>query len=71
MADDQGLAADLGPVALFDRSIEGVAIDVCDLQRLEFRVRDDTRRAALRAACTLTAGDGAAIAAQGSLGVGQ
>ena len=48
-ADDHGLVAQLRIVALFHRSVEGVAVDVGDREIMQFRVAHDTRAAAAAA----------------------
>ncbi len=45
-ADDQRLVGKRGVVALLDRGVEGVAIDMGDGERVDFRVPDEARRAA-------------------------
>jgi hypothetical protein len=45
-ADDDRLVRERGVVALLDRGIEGVAIDVGDRERLDLRMAQDARRAA-------------------------
>src|SRR5262249_11963893 len=50
-ADDQGLVEKAGVVALFDRGVEGVAVDVRDAERHELRMDQQPRRATARATC--------------------
>jgi hypothetical protein len=45
--NDQWQVAQIGPVALFDRGIKGVAIDMADTQLLKLGVNDDARRATM------------------------
>ena len=46
-----GLSRKLRIVALFHRRIEGVAVDMRDRQRIEFRVTQEPRAAAARQRC--------------------
>src|SRR5690606_33485184 len=63
-ADDQGMVAQLWIVALFDRSIEGVAIHMGDGKAVELGVRQHTRRPASGATLPCRKG-GQTIAAKG------
>ena len=49
-ADDHRLVGQFRPVALFDRGIEGIAVDVGDRQLMKFRVAEQARAAAGAAA---------------------
>ena len=48
-ADDHGDVCQLGPVALLDRGVEGVAVEMGDGEIVEFRVAQDAHRPAGRA----------------------
>ena len=47
-ADDHRLVGKFRPVALFDRRIEGIAVDVGDRELMQFRVAQQARAAAGR-----------------------
>jgi len=62
--DDQRPVAQGRVVALFDRGVEGVAIDMGDVQPVEFWMGEETRAAAGRAPCRARVGVAKAVAAE-------
>ena len=68
-ANDDRLVGKRGIVALYDRRIEGVAIDMGDRKRLDFRVAQQPRRAATRAPVAIVRHVSAAITAEAGHGV--
>src|SRR5262249_58341998 len=67
--DDQRLAGELRAVALFDRGIEGVAVDVGNAELFEFRVGDEVAATALPADPLADVADPATGPAQGALAI--
>jgi hypothetical protein len=64
MADDHRLVADRRVVAFLDRGIEGIAVDMRDLEAVELRVGDDALRAAGRTSPALAPGEVQAVSAE-------
>ena len=62
--DDHGEVAKLRPVALLDRGIEGVAVEMGDGEIVQLRVPEDARRPAGRAGPGVRGRPAAAVAAQ-------
>ena len=67
-ADDHRFVRERRIVALLDRGIEGVAVDMGDRKRVEFRMAQQARRAARRAAGYAVRRVAAAIAAEAGRG---
>ena len=63
-ADDDRLGDQGGIVAFLDRGVEGVAVDVGDRELCEFRMPQQSRRAASAAARCMRRGVGEAVAAE-------
>ena len=64
-AHDHGDVAQLGPVALLDRGVEGVAVEMGDGEVVELRMVESARRPASRAGPGIRGRLAAAIAAEG------
>ena len=63
-ADDHGDVAKLRPVALLDRGIEGVAVEMGNREIVQLAVAEDARRSAGRAGSSIGGRPAAAVAAQ-------
>src|SRR5690606_10012865 len=67
-ADDHGPVAQFGSVALFDRGVEGVAVQVGDVQIAQFVMADHPARGARRAPRDLAVAGPQAVATKGRYG---